>query len=136
MSLKQALYGYLQPILNIPINPDIARRKTRPYMIYQFVSAEHVRHTLAGSGFCNRRVQFDIYADSALEADTLFETLRNNLDNFRGDMEGLEIQGSALDTERDLYINPEDASAVGKHRRSADFIIWHRESIPDYSTTE
>lgn len=136
MSLKEALFKYLSGVLNIPVNPDVSRRDVRPYLIFQYISADHVRHTLAASGFVARRVQLDIYADTALETDQLAETLRLNLDAFRGNMEGLEVMGAGLDSERDLFIDPQDASQVGKHRRSIDYIIWHREAIPDYSTSE
>lgn len=136
MTLKQALYTYLSPIMDIPVNPDVSRRDVRPYMTYQYISKDSARHTLAGSGFCARRVQFDIYADTALEVDGLSEVLRESLDNYRGNMSGVLVKGAFLDSERDLFISPDDASQVGRHRRSMDFIIWHRESIPVYNQEE
>lgn len=131
MSLKKALKEYLDTKFDVPITPDVSRQKTLPYIVYQFIGAEHQRHMLAGAGFTSRLVQFDIYAATALEADTLMETLRENLDNYKGNMgtDNLFIRGAFLESERDDLIDPVDASQTGKHRRTADFTIWHSESV-------
>jgi len=131
MSLQQALTEYVVSALAVPVNPSVSRQKVLPYITYQVIGADHVRHAGGGSGFTLRRLQFNIYAETAKATDDLFELLRESLDAYTGDMGGVEILGAALDNEFDGMVWPEDASQVGKHRRVADFTIWHRESVPN-----
>ena len=131
MSLKQSLSEYLATELGVSVNPDISRRKIAPYVVYQLLGADHVRHAGGGSGFTAKRVQVNIYAETAKEVDDLMELLRDKLDAFIGEMGATEILGAALDNEFDGMVWPEDASQTGKHRRTADFTIWHRESVPN-----
>ena len=135
MSLKTALYSYLTGISAITtlvstrIYPDVApETATRPYIIYQYVSSEHVRHMTAASDFASRRVQFDVYGDSALSVENVFDALRDALESKRGNIgtENLSVLSSGIDSERDDFVDPADASQIGKHRRSIDYIIWHR----------
>lgn len=135
MSLKSALYSYLSGISGLTslvstrIYPDIAPPDaSMPYVVYQYVSADHVRNMTSASDFASRRVQFDVYGASALSVDNVFQQLRTALESKRGNIgsENLAVLSSGIESERDDYIDPIDGGQVGKHRRTIDFIIWHR----------
>lgn len=137
MSLKNALYSYLSNdagvsgLVSTRIYPDVAPpAATLPYMVYSFVSSQHERYMTGASDFCWRRVQFDVYAQSSAVVESVFTAMRNALEAHTGDTgdspNSIEIMSSGIDSERDEYIPPIDGGQVGKHRRSIDFIIWHR----------
>jgi hypothetical protein len=135
MSLKAALYQYLSGVSGLSalvdnrIYPDVAPETAGlPYIVHRIISADHVRHMIAASGFVGRRVQFDVYGTTALSVDNVFDELSAALEAFRGEMgsDDLDILSSGIESERDDFIPPQDGSQVGKHRRSVDFNIWHR----------
>lgn len=135
MSLKTALYSYLSGqsgltnLVGTRIYPDIApANASLPYVIHQYVSADHVRHMGGTSDFASRRVQFDVYGATAVSVDNVFAQLRTALEAKRGTIgsENLVVLSSGIESERDDYVDPIDGSQTGKHRRTIDFIIWHR----------
>ena len=135
MSLKTELHNYLSgyaglsALVDDNIYPDIAPENSPlPYVIFQIVSADHIRSMTAASDFVARRVQFDVYGSTALSVENVFDQLRGALEAKRGTIgsENLVVLSSGIDTERDDYVDPIDGSQTGKHRRTIDFIIWHR----------
>jgi hypothetical protein len=135
MSLKAALYSYLTSqagltaLVGNRIYPDLAPpNAVRPYIVYGIISSEHVRNMLGASGFCSRRVQFDIYGSSAISCESVFTALAAALEAKRGNIGSgsLAVLSSGIESERDNVVPPTDGSQVGKHRRTVDYLIWHR----------
>lgn len=139
MSLKTALFSYLSTNAAMVavigtgaasrLYPDfVPATPGLPYVTYRIVSSQHVRHLLGVSNMCNRRVQFDAFGASALSVEAVFSALSSALEGKRGPIgsENLAVLSSGIETERDEFVDPIDGSQVGKHRRSVDFIIWHR----------
>jgi hypothetical protein len=102
-------------------------------MTYQWISGERA-HSLDGAiGLSSPRVQFDCWAKTYLQAETVFEAFRKRLDGFRGGMGSppTKVQGAFFDSERDMYDESADAgsgSGVGLYRRSADFFLFYEEA--------
>lgn len=135
MSLKTALYSYLtgfaalNALISTRCYPGVApEAATRPYMVYNIVSSNHARHMTAASEFTSRNVQIDIYADSALTVESVFDALRDALESKTGTIgtENLSIMSSGIISERDDVTPPGDGRQLGRHRRTIDFEIWHR----------
>lgn len=133
--LKASLVEYFAPAIPRLITGLASPNLARPYVIMQFISSNHIHHMLGSSGFATRRVQFDIYGDTSPSVEATFEALRNDLDGFIGMMgvgdNTTQILSSWLESERDSYVDPIDASRFGKHRRTVDFLITHRTTVPE-----
>lgn len=96
---------------------------TVPAMTYQWISGER-HHAASGAvGLASPRIQFDCWAKTYLEAESMLEALRKRLDGFSGTAGASKIQGAFFETERDSY---EDASRL--YGRSADFFVWYGEA--------
>ena len=58
--------------------------------------------------------------------------LRKALDVFRGDMGdtvGTTVRSIELDSSREEYLPPDDATEEGVHRASGDFLVWFVEGV-------
>ena len=104
--------------LKLPQDPTV------PAMTFQWISGQRAHAADGAVGLASPRVQFDCWAETYLEVESVFEALRKRLDGFRGTAGASRVQGAFFETERDDY---EDEARL--YRRSADFFIWHEEAI-------
>lgn len=102
----------------LPQNPIL------PAMTYQWISGPRFHSTDGPSGLSNPRIQFDCWASTYLEAETVFTALRKRLDGYQGMAGSSRIQAAFLESERDEY---EDEARL--YRRSADFFVWYEEAV-------
>lgn len=99
---------------------------TMPALVFSLLTGSNIRSTDGPSALANPTFQFDCWAANPSDRAALFKALRQLLDCFAGTSEGVAIQGIFLVRYRDLYDNE-----TGLYRRSADFSIWHGESVND-----
>lgn len=83
-------------------------------------------YTMAGpSGYEERRIQIDTYAETYTKAKLTARAVANALSGFNGDSGSISIQGIFLDGERDLPAADEDDDVYNRFRVTLDFIIHH-----------
>ena len=141
MSLKKALYTYLTAQVGITnlvstrLYPSVAPESAaKPYVIFSDVTSDHKHHLTAAAGIVIKRVQFTIYATSALIADAIKEAFRAELDGFRGVMgtDSLDVRHVMLSNEIDGFNNPIDGDQTGIHTTILEYEICHSESVPTF----
>lgn len=85
-------------------------------------------------------VQVDAYDSSAPRAEELYQAVRNRISGFRGNVSVLDSTGSeqtvsvheiALRRPGMFIEEPRDASDKWTYRYSADFEVFHSQSVPD-----
>lgn len=136
--IKQALYEYLAAtsgitsLVSTRIYPVLAPQGgSLPYVVMTQVSSEHIRHTTGRAQVARTRMQFDAYAGTSPAVQSVADALRVALDMYTGTMGAtaqVVVQRVFLESMRDLFIAPADASEQGPFRMSLDFMIWHAES--------
>ena len=139
MSIQAALFYYLvrhaevAPLVSSRIYPagDAPRKPTMPYITYQKIDNVHERHQTGSSELAHPRIQINCWDATPQGARTLYEAVRVALDRYRGDMGDplgiITVKGAYLQTDRDEFTVPTDASQRGPHCEIMDFIIWHEE---------
>jgi len=96
MRLEEAVSAYLQPKLNNQLYPFLLPQNTAlPAVVYHPVSVERLHSLVSDSGFVKQRLQFSCYGKSYKESVQLAESIRQELQNYTGQMSGLSI-GSVL----------------------------------------
>lgn len=94
---------------------------------------------LGGESDCSvRSVQIDCYEESSTRAETLCEWVRNRLSGFRGSVDVL-VNGEEVATDVHeirlvrpgaLIEEPQDGSDRWSYRWSADYEVFHEQSVP------
>lgn len=98
MRLEEAVFSYLTA--NTDVKNRIADRLYPlllpqdclfPSVVYSLVSIERTPALERDSGFVKQILQFSCHAKSYKESVNVVEIIRNTLQNFKGDMVGLDI---------------------------------------------
>lgn len=76
------------------------QKTAKPYATWQIISGESINNLSCAPVFDRLRVQFDVWANSAIVAQEAAETLRNAMEK-HGYVVG--YNGSGRDTETELY---------------------------------
>lgn len=97
---------------------------TMPAVVFSLLTGANIRSTDGPSALANPTFQIDCWASNPAGRAALFKAVRQRLDTFSGTVEGVVIQGIFLVRYRDLYDNE-----TRLYRRTADFSIWHGESV-------
>ncbi len=137
MSVKAALIDHIKwkvTDLGNRVRPNVALTSdTLPYCVVQQISGVPTT-TLAGdTGFTDRRFQVDIYADDALEVQTIADEVRNKLSGLTGTLgttNTATVRLVQMESEGDGYIPPDAATEFGKYRRTLDLTIHNLETAP------
>lgn len=121
------IVGRFYPFGSAPIGAP------RPFMTYFIDDNLHVQHEGGPSGLANPRVKFDAWSDARLEAATVIDTLRKELDNFRGTMgtggNAITIRKIVIDSDREDFVPSTDGRETGFYRSSADYLVWFVEEV-------
>lgn len=96
---------------------------TVPAITYQIISGHRFHSTDGACGLSTPRIQYDCWAATYLEVESLFEALRKRLDGYQGLAGSSQVQAAFFESERDDY---EDEAKL--YRRSADFFVWYEEA--------
>lgn len=144
MSLNSAIYHYLQTrtgltaLVSTRVYPSAAPSSVaKPYITYVKISSEHTSHQTASSGLAAPLYQFDVWADSALSAEAVYEQLRLALDTFSGTMGtgayATTVERVIVQDDDEGHEPPKDGSQQATYRHRIDVTIWHRETVPTFS---
>lgn len=94
---------------------------TYPAIRYTLLGRTRVQSMQQANNLVQRRVQFDLYAETAAECDNLFAALNVALERFKGTVDGVKIQD----------IMPDEGSGIENmeqegelYRVTQDFIVW------------
>jgi hypothetical protein len=101
------------------------------------VTGEHGHTLTAAAGWCRARVQFDALATNYVDAETIGEALRGELQILGGATIGstsTNVSATILENDFPLYEEPIEGSAVGIHRWVSEYTVLYAESIPSVST--
>lgn len=95
MSFKTDLYSYITSLSIVSNNcgtrvyPNFAPSSAvKPYIVFETVNHDSIHHLDDVSALNNKLMSFDVYSDTALEADSIAEGLRQALDGYKGLMNG------------------------------------------------
>lgn len=133
-----ALIGNAQaatPALTARISPNHAGQdQALPRIVYRVVSREGVRRVSDGPrDLCRVRVQLDIYDDDYSTVVAVSDRVRRLLDGLRGTIgpsgSTVEVDSITLEDHDDISERAQDGGSGTIHRRSMDFMIWHREAV-------
>lgn len=85
------------------------------------------------AGLTQKTLQVDCYAETAHEAEEIFQVVRNRLSGYRGEFGDGEVESVMIISEGALPTEPEDGSDNWRHRYYADFSMRYRESVPTHT---
>jgi hypothetical protein len=138
VSIEGAIYDHLRkdgpvaatvssrvyPVASVPQSASL------PYISFQKVDAIYERYQGGGSNLAHARFQVDSWTTDQKGASDLGKVVRDALDNYSGTMgEGADattVEAIFLESERDEFAPPTDASETAVHRVSQDYVIWYR----------
>ena len=96
-----------------------------PALVLTVVSGRRDYHTRGVGTLKTRRVQVDVFASTAQDAEDLSNATEEALSGFSGVVGGTRFQGVFLDAERDGF-EPAQEEGSAVYRRILDFMISYR----------
>lgn len=138
-TLSEAMYDYLSTLsVGDHVYPwRLPKNEELPAITFQFLPGPgpllvhddaHDGSPAVTSLFLRQRVQWDIWATTYEELDTITQEFRHAMHGFRGDMGGLDIGSVHLDIELDSY--EED---VQVYRKVIDGMIRYNDVLAEGS---
>jgi hypothetical protein len=112
---------------------------TFPTITYQLISTNAAHHLAGGAGYCEKRLQLDVYAENEVSRDAVVEAVRNQLQGFppagtSGTIgAGTVITSIVYKGSRDMYDPDQVGGDVGYFRNSTDYWIRHTEAAPTFA---
>lgn len=101
----------------------------RPNVVYHEIDGVSEEHLKGAGGVRHTRLQYDVLADTAIEANQVREQLRLALQGYRGAAGDEDVLGVSVADLRSSFEPPIDGSDRGRYVRSIDFLISHTEAI-------
>jgi len=102
-----------------------------PYITIQKIDNLHTNHQSGSSSLAHARFQVDGWASTRVSAFKVYEAVKDVLDNFTGSLgdpsDPVDVKHAILDSDREDFLPPADASGRGAYRASMDFLFWHAE---------
>lgn len=96
---------------------------SRPYVVYQLISAPREHAMGVDPGMVRARFQLTCWGDTSTSARDAGDQVRLCFSRFRGTLVSVEILDVFVANEQDLGREPDTLY----FRRFLDFIVWHRE---------
>lgn len=106
--------------------------KTYPVITHQLVDNDHLHHIGSASGSSTARIQVDCWGQTMADVETLAEAVRAALQGYSGAMGAITVSFVQLAGERDLHEPPKEGSNQWLYRRSMDFQVKYKESVPTF----
>lgn len=136
MAFRDDLFAFLQAdasltaLIDDRIYPGFAPTdKPNPYITYFRTSQITTHHMATGNStsILERQIfQFDCWAKTEFESDTIKDALVLLLDGFTGVMNSAsDVRRAFLQNVIDNHQNPIDGSQIADHRTTADFEFWY-----------
>ena len=115
------------------ISPNDRRQGiTADSIVYQRVGTEHLQNLNAAQGYATAFIEFDCIGTTYAKAKTLSDTLRGELQGFRGTAGGITIYGCTLDDESDDFDPPADGSGKGLYHVTCVYSFQFTETVPTF----
>jgi len=139
MIIEAAAYAKLQTVTAVTdlvstrIYPNHApQAATMPYIVYNRISQQRIRHMTATAALRETRIQYDCIADDPMEARNVADALIAALDHTSGTWDSgganqASISHAYVDNNFADFDQPQDKSDVGTYRAVVDVVIWHAE---------
>lgn len=142
MTFRSDLYEYLdadsglEAIVGARIYPHQAPTDAQlPYITFAQVANPSTHHFGAAAAIASPTIQFDCWATTDVQLESITEALRDALDGIRHTNVGsgptqflsVMIEGQIDDIEQ-----PTDGSEDSVYRSSVDVIIWYQRSVPTF----
>lgn len=137
-TIKGAIFDRLRndasvnAIVGQNIFPSPAPRNVDPpYISFQRVDKETVRHLMGPNNLARARFQINCWAVGPDDADALAEAVRKCLDGLmRVDIGSVRVDTVTFLSQRDSATDPSDASEVVEHVCMQDYRVSYREELP------
>lgn len=137
MQAKWSATAGVQAVLGNParIWLDYAQEgETMPYCVIQRIDAPRSRNFDGTSGLVPARLQVDVYGETKATVAAAAEALRVAVEDFGGTVtsgaESVVIQLVTLDNDNTEFLESVEGRQAGIRRASADYTVWHEETIP------
>ncbi|MEZ5945216.1 MAG: DUF3168 domain-containing protein [Planctomycetaceae bacterium] len=137
MSIESDCYSFLSgttaitDLVGTRIYPEfLPQNPVYPALTYRLISAPHDHTLTAAAGVVRVRFQFDAFSERLSETSEIIEAIRLSLQRATGDFGDSEIMASRQDNEQFFGMEPMDASQQYLYRKTADYIIRLRATIP------
>lgn len=108
---------------------EVPASAARPYITYQMIDSPRERHQGGACSLYRPRVQFDIWADSELEAAQIADALEARLEAYTGSMVSggitVSVRRACMQDENDAWEPPQRAEEKGIFRITQDYVLWH-----------
>lgn len=137
MSIESGTYSFLTSktgitnLVGARIYPNhLPQSPVFPALTYTLIDAVH-DHTLPkASGIVSARIQFDVFSHNLSECVAVIEAIRQALQRYTGSYGTEEVLASKCVSDRNLSEAPQDGSQNWLYRKSSDYLLKLRESIP------
>lgn len=136
MSLLTDLYTRLDAALTASVSMKVRNEgDSLPAVVLHKISGDHEHHMLSATGKVQGRIQVDAQAASPVAAETLAESIRQEMDGFRGLMGSTFVSTCHLDNERDLMTPPTEGrnESGGVYTVQQDYTIGWSVSVPTFA---
>lgn len=134
------LSAFLLNNLGVGVQPYTPNQKTAlPVICYTQTYVERTHKTTGSLGLVKSKYQFNIFAASQMQVNTIAESVYSVLDGFRGTMTslaGTTVQvNSALSIEEAMdWSPPVDSNMGGRWNRICRYSIWYTEPLSANTT--
>ena len=98
-----------------------------PYVTYQRIGEAEEAHLTGLSGLTHAVYQFDVWGQTAFQAETALQALKEAMDMYRGDMGLVPIRQFSITSIIDGLEQPSDGQSVGIWRHTITADVWFHE---------
>lgn len=139
--MESSLHSYLSSKTSITnlVGSNIWRGRlpqsyswSSPAITFRRISEPHDHNLDGASGIAQARVQIDCWARSAATADNVAEQVRLVLQGYSGTLGTITATSVVLDNVVSIPEQPKDASDEWRYHIALDFLIFYRESVPQF----
>lgn len=104
--------------------------KSEPSIVYRVEGGERTYHSLGSSGLVETDIEMVISATTYPAARAVYEIIRDEIDGFRGEWNGTEIDRATVSPPVSASFSPFQGDDTGIPAVRCSVNVWHVESIP------
>lgn len=105
--------------------------ETRPFITYRLLTgAERHYHSLGASGLVEAEIEIVCRANTIEVARDVYETIRNEIDGFRGEWGGTTVNRAALTPAASATAAPAHGDEPGDPAITARLTVHYYEAVP------
>ena len=120
-------------VISTRLRPDVlAQSDSLPAATYSEIYTNHIHTVSAAAGIEECMLEIVCYSSTRTQADSLADTIRQQLQGYRGASGSVQVMSCQLDDTGHGYEKPEDDSDQGKYLTALRFRIHVQETIPTF----